>query len=232
MLDPRLLRTDPEAVAAQSRASRLPARRRRGYARSRSGARRRRSRRTKLRAARNAHAKTVGKAKAQGQDIAPLLAEGEALGGELRDALEHELAAVQREFDELAARPAEHCCTRACRTGATKPPTSKCAAGARRARSISRRSTTSRSARSSALIDFEAAGRISGARFVVLKRGIARLHRALDPVHARPAHAASTATPRSTCRTSCCAARCVGTGQLPKFEADLFRHLAASRSCS
>ena len=35
--------------------------------------------------------RTVGKAKAQGQDIAPLLAEGEALGGKL-EGLEQDLA--------------------------------------------------------------------------------------------------------------------------------------------
>ena len=38
------------------------------------------------------------------------------------------------------------------------------------------------------LMDFETAAKLSGARFVVLKGALARLERALVPVHARPAH--------------------------------------------
>ena len=71
------------------------------------------------------------------------------------------------------------CCTRACRTAATKPRTSRSVAGASRARSISSRAITSSSARSWKMVDFAAAGKISGARFTVLTGPIARLHRAL-----------------------------------------------------
>ncbi len=38
------------------------------------------------------------------------------------------------------------------------------------------------------LMDFETAAKLSGARFVVLKGALARLERALSPIHARPAH--------------------------------------------
>ena len=53
-----------------------------------------------LRSERNLHAKTVGKAKAQGQDIAPLLQQVESLGTELAK-VEGELAAVQGELDKV-----------------------------------------------------------------------------------------------------------------------------------
>ena len=82
MLDSRLLRTDPEAVARNLA--------RRGFvldlARLRTLEERRKTVQVaadEVRAARNAHAKSVGKAKAQGQAIEPLLAEGEALASKL-----------------------------------------------------------------------------------------------------------------------------------------------------
>ena len=154
-----------------------------------------------LRAARNAMPRRSAWRKGKGEDIAALLAEGEALaraGSRPRGASRRGAGRVRRDL-RSACRT---CCTTACRTGATRRPTSRCAAGARRASSISRRSTTSTSARSSRWSTSRRRGSIAGARFVVLQgRRRAPAPRA-DPVHARPAHAASTATPRSTCRTS------------------------------
>ena len=99
MLDSRLLRSDPEGVARNLA--------RRGYALDLDRLRTLEAQRKSVqvaadetRAARNAHAKTVGRAKAQGQDIAPLVAEGEALARKL-EGLEAELARVQEEFDAL-----------------------------------------------------------------------------------------------------------------------------------
>jgi seryl-tRNA synthetase len=99
MLDAKLLRTDPEAVARNLA--------RRGYAldveRLRALEERRKAAQVAAdatRAARNAHAKKVGQAKAQGQDIAALVTEGDALARQL-DGLDKELVAVQAEFDEL-----------------------------------------------------------------------------------------------------------------------------------
>ena len=57
-------------------------------------------------------------------------------------------------------------------------------------------------------MDFERAAKLSGARFVVLQGQLARLERALGAVHARPAHDASTATPRSRRRCWCATRRC------------------------
>ena len=99
MLDSRLLRTDPEGVARNLA--------RRGYAldvaRFRALEERRKSLQVaadEVRAARNAHAKTVGKAKAEGRDIAPLLAQGEALAKKL-ESLDADLGRVQGEFDAV-----------------------------------------------------------------------------------------------------------------------------------
>src|SRR5262245_1686367 len=99
MLDPKLLRTDPTAVAANlarrgftldvAKFSSLEESRKKWQVRA-----------DELRNERNTHAKTVGKAKAQGQDIAPLLQQVENLGGELTR-VEGELTAVQAELDLL-----------------------------------------------------------------------------------------------------------------------------------
>ena len=99
MLDSRLLRSDPEGVARNLA--------RRGYMldlqRFKALEERRKAVQVaadEVRASRNAHAKTVGRAKAQGEDIAPLLAQGEVLAEKLR-ALETDLTRVQDEFDAL-----------------------------------------------------------------------------------------------------------------------------------
>ena len=74
------------------------------------------------------------------------------------------------------------------------------------------------------LIDFAAAAKISGARFSLLKGGIARLHRALSQfmldVHTSEHGYMEVYTPYLVN-----AASMFGTGQLPKFEADLFKIL-------
>ena len=105
MLDSRLLRTDPEGVARNLA--------RRGFAldvaRLKALEERRKSVQVaadEVRAARNAHAKTVGQAKAQGQDIAPLLAQGEALATRL-EGLDAELGRVQEEFEGFVSHAAE-----------------------------------------------------------------------------------------------------------------------------
>ena len=100
MIDPKLLRTDPETVAQNlarrgfkldlARLESLEIERKRWQVEA-----------DRLRSERNAHAKSVGRAKAQGQDIAPLLQEVESLGAALAEA-EGSLARVQGELDELA----------------------------------------------------------------------------------------------------------------------------------
>jgi seryl-tRNA synthetase len=70
-------------------------------------------------------------------------------------------------------------------------------------------------------LDFEAAARLSGSRFVVMQGGIARLHRALAQfmldLHTREHGYTEVYVPYLVQR-----AALTGTGQLPKFEQDLF----------
>jgi len=221
MLDAKLLRSDPDAVAANLA--------RRGFkldvARFRALEERRKSAQVaadEVRAGRNAHAKKVGMAKGKGEDIAGLLAEGEALGARLQG-LEQELAAVQAEFDELTLGLPnllhesvpdgrdENDNVEVRRWGTPRvfefKPLDHVAIGEQLAGTA---------------MDFEAAGRISGARFVVLKGGLARLHRALIQymldLHTGEHGYTEIYAPYLVARSSL-----VGTGQLPKFEADLFK---------
>ena len=219
MLDARLLRSDPEAVARNlaRRGYVLDVHRFRGLEERRKAAQ---VAADELRAARNAHAKKVGQAKGKGEDIAPLVAEGEAMARRLAD-LEQEQATAVAEFDALVLGLPntlhdsvpdgrdENSNVEVRRWGTPRAfefePKDHVAIG-----------------EGLAQVDFEAAGRISGARFVVLKGGIARLHRALIQymldLHTGEHGYTEIYAPYLVARSSL-----VGTGQLPKFEADLFR---------
>jgi seryl-tRNA synthetase len=219
MLDTRLLRSDPAAVAANlaRRGFKLDLDRLRAIEDRRKAAQ---VASDEVRSARNAHAKNVGKAKAQGQDIAALLAEGEALGNRLGD-LEKELVAAQADFDDLVL-------------GLPNMLHESVPDGRDESANVEvRRWGTPRQfdfepldhvaiGEKLALMDFEAAGKISGARFVVLKAGIARLHRALIQymldLHTGKHGYTEVYAPYLVARHAL-----VGTGQLPKFEADLFK---------
>jgi seryl-tRNA synthetase len=219
MLDARLLRSDPAAVAANLA--------RRGFNLDVELFRALEERRKvaqvaadETRSARNAHAKKVGMAKGKGEDVTGLIEEGNALARKL-EGLEKELAAVQAEFDELVLGLPnmlhesvpdgrdENSNVEVRRWGTPREfeytPLDHVAIGDRLAQ-----------------MDFEAAGRISGARFVVLKGGLARLHRALIQymldLHTSQHGYTEVYAPYLVARQSL-----VGTGQLPKFEADLFR---------
>ena len=73
------------------------------------------------------------------------------------------------------------------------------------------------------LMDFATAAKIAGARFIVLRGTAGAAGARAGPVHARPAHRASTAIPRWWCRSLVNDATAYGTGKLPKFADDLFR---------
>ncbi len=219
MLDAKLLRTDLESVARNLA--------RRGFTLDVGHFRALEERRKvaqvaadEIRAARNAHAKKVGMAKGKGEDITALLAEGEALARKL-EGLDQEQVAVQAEFDAIILGLPnllhdsvpdgrdESANVEVRRWGTPREfdftPLDHVAIGEKLA-----------------LVDFESAGRISGARFVVLKGGVARLQRALIQymldLHTSQHGYTEVYAPYLVSRQSL-----VGTGQLPKFEADLFR---------
>jgi seryl-tRNA synthetase len=219
MLDPRLLRTDPDSVARNLA--------RRGFVLDveafRSLEERRKAAQVaadETRAARNAHAKKVGQAKGRGEDVTGLIAEGEALSRRL-EGLEQELASVQAESDALLLGLPnllhedvpegrdESANLEVRRWGEPREfdftPLDHVAIGEKLS-----------------TMDFEAAGRISGARFVVLRGSLARLHRALIQymldLHTTRHGYTEVYAPYLVARQAL-----VGTGQLPKFEEDLFR---------
>jgi len=99
MLDPKLLRNDLEWVAGQLS--------RRGFELDTDSLQALEARRKdiqmqtqQLQAERNARSKGIGKAKAAGEDIAPLLKEVEGLGSQLKQK-EDELAGVQDELNSI-----------------------------------------------------------------------------------------------------------------------------------
>jgi len=218
MLDPKLLRSDPDAVAANLA--------RRGFKldvtqlNSLEEARKKwQVRADELRNEKNVHAKSVGKAKAQGQDIAPLLKQVESLGTELA-AAEAEFAKVQVELDKLSL-------------GLPNMLNDSVPDGRDETANVEiRRWGEPRQFPYKPLdhvelgeklgqLDFEAAGKISGARFSVLTGPLARLHRALIQfmldLHTGEHGYRETYVPYLVNANAL-----TGTGNLPKFEADLF----------
>jgi seryl-tRNA synthetase len=217
VLDPKLLRSDLAGVAN--------ALRRRGFTLDVESVAAVEERRKavqieadRLRAERNANAKAVGHGKSKGQDVAPLIALGEALNGQLQD-LELELAAIQAETTSLqlglpnllhASVPEgrdESANVEIRRWGVPRnfdfEPKDHVAVGERLG------------------MDFEAAGRISGARFVVMSGNLARLHRALAQFML-DLHVSQHGYREAYVPYLVHAAALMGTGQLPKFEQDLF----------
>ena len=218
MIDPKLLRSAPEEVARNLA--------RRGFrldvAALQSLEEKRRTLQLeadRLRAERNAHARSVGQAKGRGADIAPLLAHGEALAREVEVA-DQALNTVQSELNDwqlglpnllhesVPDGHDEHANVEVRRWGAPAEfsfaPRDHVALG-------------------EALggLDFQTASRISGARFVVMRGAMARLQRALAQfmldLHTRQHGYTEVYVPYLVAATSL-----QGTGQLPKFEADLF----------
>jgi len=217
VIDPKLLRSDLPGVAAELA--------RRGFdldvARVGALEERRKAAQIEadgLRAERNATAKAVGVAKSRGQDAAALIAQGEALGATLQGA-EAALELIQSEFSALqlglpnllheSVPPGrdESANVEVRRWGEPKAmpfePKDHVAIGEAMG------------------MDFEAAGRISGARFVVMSGDLARLHRALIQLmldlHTRQHGYCEVYVPYMVQGRAL-----EGTGQLPKFEQDLF----------
>jgi seryl-tRNA synthetase len=217
VIDPKLLRSDLTGVAAQLA--------RRGFVLDTAAFGQVEERRKvaqieadRLRAERNANAKAVGMAKGRGEDASALLAAGEGLGAKLV-AAEQSLESLQAELSAL-------------QLGLPNILDASVPDGRDEAANLElRRWGTPRSlgfepkdhvALGAALgMDFEAAGRISGARFVVMTGALARLHRALAQfmldLHTQQHGYTEAYVPYLVHATAL-----QGTGQLPKFEQDLF----------
>lgn len=221
MLDPKLLRTEPETVAANLA--------RRGFRLDVGALRDLEARRKhwqveteRLQAERNARSKAIGKAKAQGEDVAPLLAEVADLGDRLK-AAEAELAKVQEAFEALALG-IPNLLHESVPDGADETANVEIKRwGTPRAFGFKPRDHVELGERPpQRLMSFDLAAKLTGTRFVVLSGELAQLHRALIhfmlDVHVREHGYTEVYVPYLVNRASL-----TGTGQLPKFEQDLFR---------
>ncbi len=217
MLDPKFIRRDPEFVRA--------ALARRGYLFDVQQFLNLESQRKalqldseRLQNERNAKSKAIGQAKASGRDIAPLLEEVSDLGARL-DAAKAAFQAVQSSLNDLfLAMPNllddgvpdgvdenANVVLRSWRepAGFNFPPKDHVDLGGE-------------------ALDFEAAVRISGARFVVMRGALVRLQRALTQfmldLHSTAHGYTEVYVPYLVNEEAL-----YGTGQLPKFEQDQFR---------
>ena len=218
MLDPKLFRSDLEMVAEKLQT--------RGFtvdvAQIQALEAQRKELQTKaqnLQAERNAKSKGIGKAKAQGEDIAPLLAEVESLKGQLEEA-EQASMNVQAQLEEIYA-------------GIPNLPHESVPVGSSEDDNVEIRKwgeprqfdfEVKDHVEISELrgwYDNDAAVKVTSGRFSVLKGPMAKLQRALTQfmldTHAEHGYE-EVYVPYLVNQDSL-----RGTGQLPKFEADLYK---------
>ncbi|MGV8844461.1 MAG: serine--tRNA ligase [Pseudomonas sp.] len=173
-----------------------------------------------LQAERNARSKSIGQAKARGEDIAPLMADVERMAGELASG-KLELDAIQAELDGVLL-------------SIPNLPDASVPVGSSEDDNLEvRRWGTPKAfdfpiqdhvslGEQHGWLDFETAAKLSGARFALLRGPIARLHRALAQfmldLHTGEHGYEEAYTPYLVQ-----APALQGTGQLPKFEEDLFK---------
>lgn len=173
-----------------------------------------------LQAERNSSAKSIGQAKARGEDIAPLLASVEQMGSEL-DAAKQQLEAIQAQLDAilLGVPNIPH---DSVPTGADEDENREVRRwGEPKAFDFEPKDHVELGEKLGGL-DFSNAAKLSGARFAVMSGGIARLHRALAQFMLNT-HTGEHGYTEHYTPYLVQASALQGTGQLPKFEEDLFR---------
>ena len=169
---------------------------------------------------RNTRSKSIGQAKAQGQDIAPLLAEVGELGAKL-DQSKERLNEIQSQLDAILL-------------GTPNIPDSSVPEGASEDDNVEVRVWGTPASFGFEVkdhvsigeglkgLDFETAAKLTGSRFAVIQGPLARLHRALAQfmidTHVDQHGYTEINVPFMVNSDSL-----QGTGQLPKFEEDLFK---------
>lgn len=220
MLDPKLLRNDPAAVAASlarrgfvldvAQIEALEAERKQAQTEA-----------ERLQAERNTRSKAIGQAKAKGEDVQPLLDEVASLGARM-DAAKARFNAIAEQMDALLLQlpnlPHASVPDGADETGNVEqkrwgvPPRL----------TFTPKDHVALGEGLHGAMDFAAAAKLTGSRFVVLKSELARLHRALTQfmldLHTREHGYQEVYVPYMVNADSL-----RGTGQLPKFEDDLFK---------
>ncbi len=218
MLDVRALRQDPEGIRSrlQIRGFALDVER---FAVLEQSRRTLQEQTEALQNERNTKSKAIGKAKANGEDIEPLVVEVGDLGARL-DAAKAGFAELQQEYQGFL-------------DGIPNLPDASVPAGDEEADNLEL-SLWGEPAKfnfepkdhvdltASGALDFEAAGKIAGSRFVVMHGDVARLQRALTQfmldVHVSEHGYQEVYVPYIVNTDSL-----YGTGQLPKFATDQFR---------
>jgi len=218
MIDPQLLRKDITAVAARlaTRKFILPVEQFNALEAERKQLQ---SRTEELQAKRNQLSKTVGMKKAKGEDAAVEMAEAIQVNSDM-EAGANRLAVLQAEIADFVS-------------GIPNLPDESVPIGSDEKDNLEIKQwgtipTFGFTVRDHVDLgaplglDFESAVRISGSRFVVLKGQLAKLHRALAQFML-DVHTGQHAYEELYVPFMVNAASMRGTGQLPKFEADLFK---------
>jgi seryl-tRNA synthetase len=218
MIDPQLLRKDITAVAARlaTRKFILPVEQFNALEAERKQLQ---SRTEELQAKRNQLSKTVGMKKAKGEDAAAEMAEAVQVNADM-EAGANRLAVLQTEIADFVS-------------GIPNLPDESVPVGKDEKDNLEIKQWGTIPTFAFTVkdhvdlgaplgLDFESAARISGSRFVVLKGQLAKLHRALAQLML-DVHTGQHAYEELYVPFMVNAASMRGTGQLPKFEEDLFK---------
>ena len=169
---------------------------------------------------RNASARSIGKAKAEGTDIAPLLAAVKDLGDKL-DSSEAALVSVQAGLRDIELR-LPNLLDDSVPDGKDESDNAEVRRWGEPTKFDFEVRDHIELGENLGMIDFEAASRISGSRFTVLSGPLARLQRALIQ-YMLDTHTEQHGYEEIYVPYLVLAEALIGTGNLPKFEDDLFR---------
>ncbi len=219
MLDIKLLRKDLDGVAAQLA--------RRGFTLDTAKFQALEDRRKLLQSAtqdlqneRNTRSKLIGQAKAKGEDIQPLLAEVADLGDKLKEA-EQELTALQADIDQIIMG-IPNLLDESVPEGKSEDDNVEIAKWGEPTQFDFEPKDHVDLGLPNGWMDFEAAVKLTGSRFVVMRGSMARLHRALIQfmldTHVNNHGYTEVYVPYMVNEDSM-----YGTGQLPKFAEDSFK---------
>ncbi len=219
MLDIKLLRKDLDGVAAQLA--------RRGFTLDTAKFQALEDRRKSLQSAtqdlqneRNTRSKLIGQAKANGEDIQPLLAEVADLGDKLK-AAEKELTALQADIDDIIMG-IPNLLDESVPEGKSEDDNVEIAKWGEPTQFDFEPKDHVDLGLPNGWMDFEAAVKLTGSRFVVMRGSMARLHRALIQfmldTHVNNHGYTEVYVPYMVNEDSM-----YGTGQLPKFAEDSFK---------
>lgn len=219
MLDPKLLRNDLEAVsqALKKRGFELDVEAFSALEEERKSLQ---VNTQNLQSERNTRSKAIGKAKAAGEDIQPLLDQVGKLGEDLK-AAEARLSELQAKTDALLLG-VPNLLDESVPPGASEDDNVELSRwGSPREFSFEPKDHVDLGEQLGGL-DFELGAKLTGSRFTVMRGSIARLHRALAQfmldVHTLEHGYQEVNVPLMVNQDSL-----KGTGQLPKFEEDLFK---------